>query len=890
MVKTLLDAIKSLFIYEVIPMKWIRGNLVRRLVGPPLVLSIVAVILVGSLAYFSVRSALIDSAYDRLNGSLDLHGAELARWVTDQKQYVVFLSRTPFFRDHVADLLSYKSNHLYYQEGYRALSEFVFSYIKIIPGVREVMILSGGDGKILISTHRENEGSSRAEYPFFAKGKKDVFVEGVHSWKGADDPIISVVKPLRDSLGMYRGVLAVHLDLERMAQVVFGHSGLGDTGESYIVDRQNRLISSQQSGRPGFSTKAHSRGIRQAIKGRQGVSLYENYSGVPVVGAYRWLPDLEVALLAEVSQEEVFAPARKFGWIIIGIGTLLSGLLLVGNLAAARRIARPLLDLSRAASRVSSGDLSAKVKVRNDDEIGVLAEAFNGMVVRLGGLYSELQTNAIYFSTVFQLSPNAVAVVNYETAVIVEANESFGKLFGIQPEKAIGRSVVELGIWGSETERLQLRAELQKQAVLSGREVTFNRRDGDTFEGMLSARLIELNGVQHVIAVVWDISERLRVKEELRNSNERLQLLIDRMPIGCIVWNPMFEVDLWNPAAEEIFGFSSAEACGRHANDLIVPEVARSQVEVIYQRLLAGDSTAHSQNANLTKTGETIFCDWYNTPLHDQAGDAIGTISMVRDISDSKKTEEELERYRLHLEELVSERTQQLEEAQSELVEKERLAVLGQLTATVSHELRNPLGTVSNAIFSIKDALKKEQMERLEKALTLADRNVHRCDGIISELLDFTRNHDLVKGECDIGPWLEGVLKDQRINKEIDLTCDLPAGFVVSADVERLRRAFINVFENSIQALCDVPERDGHIYVALKREQGRIGIDIVDNGIGISEDVMKRIFEPLFSTKGFGIGLGMSIVRNIIEEHGGDVAVCNVSGGGTKVTLWLPAK
>jgi len=871
-------------------MKWIRESLVRRLVGPALVLSVVAVVVVGLIAYYSVRNILIGTAHTRLASAIDRHDAELKRWIDDQKQDIVFLSRTPFFRENVANILSYESSHRYHADGSKNLSEFLFSYIKNYQGIREIMILSGVDGKVLLSTSRESEGQLRADYSLSGLGDEDVLTRGIYSWVGTGEPAFTVARPLLDASGVRKGVLVVHLDLDRMAQVVFGHAGLGATGETYVVSLENRLISAQRSGQPEFLWETYSEGIQEAIQGGRGGGLYKNYAGVPVVGAYRWLPNLEVALLAEVSQQEAFASARTFGLLIVAIGTFLSGLLFVGNLVAARRIAGPLMNMSLMASRVAAGDLSAKIMVKNRDETGVLAESFNRMVERLKDLYGELQTKAAYFKTVFQLSPDAIAVLNFETGVISDVSESFGALFGFLPEEAIGSSVAELNVWYSRKDRLRFANTLRGKAVVHGEEFKLKRKDGSFFTGRISARMIELDGVLHVISVIWNISELQRIEAALRSNEERLQLIIDRMPIGCVVWNTDFNVELWNPAAEEIFGYTSEEAQGRHANDLVVPEDVVPRMEKLYQRLLTGDRTAHSENANKTRDGRIIYCDWHNTPLRDQNGLPIGAMSMVRDISDRKVTERQLERYRLHLEELVSERTRQLEETQAELIEKERLAVLGQLTATVSHELRNPLGTVSNAIFSVRDALQKQQVERVDKALTLADRNVRRCDSIISELLDFTRNQELVRKALDLGPWLKELVAEHRRPKEIDLVCELPVGFVVAVDPERLRRAIVNILDNAVQALGESSSGNARITLSLKRADGKIGLDVVDNGPGITEDVMSRVFEPLFSTKGFGVGLGMSVVKNIIEDYGGDVAVTSAPGTGTTVTLWLPGQ
>jgi len=147
-----------------------------------------------------------------------------------------------------------------------------------------------------------------------------------------------------------------------------------------------------------------------------------------------------------------------------------------------------------------------------------------------------------------------------------------------------------------------------------------------------------------------DVTERKRAEEALRESEARLQVQINRMPIGCIVWDREFRVLSWNPAAERIFGFTAEEALGRHPYDFIVPKAAQPPIDNIWRRLLNGDTTAHSFNENNTKDGRIIICHWSNTPLREGNGAVIGVLSMVQDITDRKRAEETLrqseERYR----------------------------------------------------------------------------------------------------------------------------------------------------------------------------------------------------------------------------------------------------
>jgi signal transduction histidine kinase/ligand-binding sensor domain-containing protein len=261
----------------------------------------------------------------------------------------------------------------------------------------------------------------------------------------------------------------------------------------------------------------------------------------------------------------------------------------------------------------------------------------------------------------------------------------------------------------------------------------------------------------------------------------------------------------------------------------------------------------------------------------------------VRSIESLRAREAEIARqYRDQLEALVLLRTRELAEAQAEIVRRERLSVLGQLTATVSHELRNPLGTVRNSIFSIGEALERGQNERVGRALALAERNVRRCDAIITDLLDFTRQHELHRESTPVDEWLAALLDEQAPPRGVALTRELSYGGSASIDRERLRRAVVNVLTNAFHALEGGDRPDKQIRVSTSGAGGVLTIVVADNGPGIPDDLRARVFEPLFSTKAFGVGLGLPIVKAIMEDHGGGVRIDDGAGLGATVKLWLP--
>ncbi len=270
------------------------------------------------------------------------------------------------------------------------------------------------------------------------------------------------------------------------------------------------------------------------------------------------------------------------------------------------------------------------------------------------------------------------------------------------------------------------------------------------------------------------------------------------------------------------------------------------------------------------------------------ARNALETIaSQIGSAIANKLAEEELKRYHEHLEELVKERTRKLEEAQAELIRQERLSALGQLTATVAHEIRNPLGTVRTCIFGIGDAIERDEMERIERALQMAERNIVRCDAIINELLDYTRDRVLQPKPTQIDIWLKTVLDELFIPEGIISSRELCAGIEIQIDRDYLRRAVINIVNNAVRALQDEESTGNQFSVGSRVVDDRLEIWVNDTGPGIPDDILDKIFEPLFSTRTFGVGLGLPIVKNIMEHYGGGIEIRSKEGQGTTVILFI---
>lgn len=262
------------------------------------------------------------------------------------------------------------------------------------------------------------------------------------------------------------------------------------------------------------------------------------------------------------------------------------------------------------------------------------------------------------------------------------------------------------------------------------------------------------------------------------------------------------------------------------------------------------------------------------------------------EMEERQRAEEALQTLNGDLERRVDARTAELRAAQEELIRKERLAALGQLIGTVSHELRNPLSTLKSALF-LMDAKIAQQDFNLSKVVERANRSVTRCEGIIAEMLDFARTSELATETVTLDDWLEEVLREQTIPEAVQLSRKFSLrGVETKLDRGRLSRAIINVVDNACQAM--IPEtgaeaaRAPQLLVETMLKDAHIEIAITDNGPGMDQDTLDKIFQPLFSTKSKGTGLGMPTVQQIMERHGGGIEIDSRLGEGTKVTLWLP--
>ena len=501
-----------------------------------------------------------------------------------------------------------------------------------------------------------------------------------------------------------------------------------------------------------------------------------------------------------------------------------------------------------------------------------------------------LQNSEARFRTVIETAVDGVVLI--DTAGTVQIyNQTCVQMFGYKPDEVLGQNVTMLMPPSYRVEHdTSLKNYLQtgeKNVIGGSREVIGLRKDGSTVPLELSLGEAKQNGERVFVGILRDITERKRAEQALCESEDRLRRSVLDAPIPIMMHAEGGEVLMISKKWTELSGYSDADI----PNILDWTEKAYGADREHMRDLIGGlyeiEEPFEHEAYVTTARGERRIWDFRTAPLGRLPDGRRFVISMAVDVTERRLAYDQLERR-------VEERTAELRAVQADLLRQERLALLGQLTATVSHELRNPLAVIRTSAFIIKEG-RTDTNPRVQRALERIDRSVVRCDRIIDELLDFTRISGLEPEPTPIDAWLDATLKEQALPAGITLRRDFGlAGTTVPFDHDRFRRAIINVFDNACQAMTGEvdPEAtdadDAVLSVRTRRKNGRVEVIFEDRGPGIPADVLPKIFEPLFSTKGFGVGLGLPVVKQIMEQHGGGIEIETAEGHGTKVCLWLP--
>ena len=368
--------------------KLFKKRLLLQLVGYFSVLSIVTVLLVAISANSRSREVLKRSLFDRLNVATSLKESQVNQWVDNQRRDVILMTQLPDLISNSEIALIKDRESPEYKASIESLRKFMANISTIKPNMRQISILTN-NGITVVSTDILKEGKYQAlgnTTTYFTRDQSRIIVPNFYISAITGKAAMTFAAPISNKAGVRIGVVAVDLDLKGVDDIIRENAGLGVTGETYLVGRlnaKNVLISGAGSANEELTKDIKSEGITEVTRGKVGEGLYVNYKNVPVLGGYVWIDNLDLALLGEISQTEAFEPADRLARDILLIGLSSAGILLTAVYLIARRISQPILAIADAANQVSSGNLNAQAAVLTEDEIGVLAIAFNQMTSQL---------------------------------------------------------------------------------------------------------------------------------------------------------------------------------------------------------------------------------------------------------------------------------------------------------------------------------------------------------------------------------------------------------------------------------------------------------------------------------------------------------------------------
>ena len=366
-------------------------------------LVIVPVGIIGYIAYNSGRQSIENEVKGHLESVAILKEHEIENWVEHMGHTLTWLATSPQIGNDTAMLTTYTTSDPEYLVAHESLVAEL-TRMTALGHMSPVFLLDSTNGRIIASSDVVWEGKFKELEAYFIQGKNDTYVSDIFHSLTLGKPTMVVSTPVKDSGGQLLGVLAGHADLEPLSEMMMERSGLGESAETYLVAENNLLVTEHQFGsESAFKTWVFTEGVSRALNGESGTSLYLDYRDEPVIGAYHWMEDMELVLLAEMDQTEAFAAVNRLrNTIFIMAGSLVAVAIAAGVLLT-RQIISPLTRLTEYARRVGKGDYTAEIEIRGKDEIASVASDVKSMVGQLLQMQEKLLTSE-RLATLGQLS------------------------------------------------------------------------------------------------------------------------------------------------------------------------------------------------------------------------------------------------------------------------------------------------------------------------------------------------------------------------------------------------------------------------------------------------------------------------------------------------------
>ena len=888
-----------------------------------LAVSIIAVSLIGYLGYSVASASLEKEMYSKLIAVREIKKRQLLDYFKIMESQLHVLKDDPYIVSALQEF-----NNVFKTEGGKVLTP-KWSRIarKYDPRMRDLisdfgwydLFLINIDGDIVYTVMREPDlginipnselGKSGMGEAFrianSSGGKLIAFADFKPYPPSEGAPAAFMIAQLKDKIGNLKGYCTFQIPLDKINHIMQERSGLGKTGETYLVgpDRLMRsdsfLDSEGHSVAASFAGKQEKSGVdteasRVALTGQIGEKIILDYRNIPVLSAFTFVDigDIRWALMAEMDVAEAFAQVHFLKKTIL---FSLFGLVVVLVIVAfffSRTLTRPLQKLNRNAASLAKGDLQIQVDTSSKDEIGDLARSFDTMQTSIRQLIIELEgTNKNLEEKVVERT-SALLEAEEKSRLLLEsvADGIFGvgkdglvnfinpaglKMLGFSEKDVIGEKIHPLAHHSRSDgspypiEECPMHHSLTEGTIGNVDDEVLWRKDGTSFPVEYTSVPIRKDGsVTGSVVLFRDITERKHAEEELR----KLSSAVEQSPVSVVITDPDGIIEYVNPKFTEVTGYSIEEALGQNPSILSAGIQSSEFYKALWDTIKDG-CIWQGEFANKRKNGEIYWENAVISSIRNDENRVSHYVAVKEDITERKQKDQELKE--------AKEAAEVATQAKSDFL------------ANMSHEIRTPMNAIIGmSHLCLGTELKPRQKDYIEKVYTSAQSLL----GIINDILDFSKI-EAGKLEIESIPFrmdevLDNLgnliaLKAQEKGLELlfDTHPDVPKALL--GDPLRLGQILLNLTGNAVKFT-----ENGEIVVRteplrITEEAVEIRVSVQDTGIGMTREQCNRLFQSFSQAdtsttrKYGGTGLGLAISKKLTELMAGRIWVESEPGAGS---------
>ena len=501
------------------------------------------------------------------------------------------------------------------------------------------------------------------------------------------------------------------------------------------------------------------------------------------------------------------------------------------------------------------------------------------------------------FRLVVEAAPNAVVMID-RAGKIVMVNTQAERVFGYSRAELEGQPVEMLVPERFRGHHPALRetffADPRPRPMGAGRDLYGLKKDGGEVPVEIGLNPIETDEGALVLSAIVDITARKAAELALSESERRYSLLVDGVTDYAIyMLDPSGVVTNWNRGAQRIKGYRAEEIVGQHFSCFWTEEDRAANAPQQSLEIAARDGRYEAEAWRVRKDGSRFLANVVIDALKDDSGRLIGFAKITRDVSERVQAARDLEEARIRLAQSRAEEA--LRRAQAELAHVARVTTLGELTASIAHEVNQPLAGLVNSAHACLNWLASRPPD-IEKAKQSVDRIIRdgiRASEIIHRVRALATKAGIEKAPLDVNNVINEVIalvQLELISHRVSLRTELaPALPLILADRVQLQQVIINLAMNGIEAMQMVTDRPRELVIRSRLDEaGQVLVTVEDCGVGISTENADRLFDAFFTTKSSGMGMGLSICRSIIVAHGGRISAANNTGPGATFQFTLP--